>query len=190
VGISDAPAWIVSRADTLAQWRGWSPFVAIQVPYSLVQRDAERELLPMADALGLGVTAWSPLGGGVLSGKYRAKAVDNAGGDSGKAVQSARLDPSSISARDHAVAAAVGEVAEKIGATSAQVALAWVRRWSPAVRPIVGARTVAQLRDNLQRVELSDEQAARLEAATEFTLGFPGDFIAQTSPWVFGAAAV
>ncbi len=70
VGISEAPAWVVARANTLAGWRAWSPFVGLQVPYSLLKRDIERELLPMAESLGLGVTAWSPLGGGVLSGKY------------------------------------------------------------------------------------------------------------------------
>ncbi len=70
VGISDAPAWVVSRANTLAEWRGWSPFAALQVPYSLLSRDAERELLPMAETLGMSVAAWSPLHNGVLSGKY------------------------------------------------------------------------------------------------------------------------
>jgi aryl-alcohol dehydrogenase-like predicted oxidoreductase len=69
IGISDAPAWVVSRANTLAQWRGWTAFAGLQVPYSLVNRDVERELLPMADAYGMTVAAWSPLGGGVLSGK-------------------------------------------------------------------------------------------------------------------------
>src|SRR5919197_6373637 len=69
-GISDAPAWIVSQANTLANLRGWNEFIAIQIEYSLIERTSERELLPMAKALDLGVAAWSPLGGGVLSGKY------------------------------------------------------------------------------------------------------------------------
>ena len=72
IGVSDTPAWVVSRANTLAEWRGWTPFAGLQVPYSLINRDAERELLPMAEAAGITVTAWTPLGGGVLSGKYSA----------------------------------------------------------------------------------------------------------------------
>ncbi|MEU8614509.1 aldo/keto reductase [Actinoplanes sp. NPDC048791] len=182
VGISDAPAWVVARANTLAEWRGWSPFIGLQVPYSLVQRDAERELLPMAEALGLAVTAWSPLGGGVLSGKYT---VD---GDAG----STRLDRASVDERTHAVVRAVLAVAAELGATPAQVALAWVRSRSRAIFPILGARRLAQLQDNLGAltVELSDEQCGRLAAATGFELGFPGDFINQNSGWVFGAAAI
>ncbi|HEX3590045.1 MAG TPA: aldo/keto reductase [Pseudonocardiaceae bacterium] len=184
VGISDAPAWVVARAQTLAQWHDWSPFAGLQVPYSLLQRDVERELLPMAESLGLGVTAWSPLAGGVLSGKYtRADAVPDGG---------TRLAADSLSTRDHAVARVVQEVADELGATPSQVAIAWTMVRSRAVHPIVGARHAGQLRDNLAAAELvlPSEVVARLEQATEFTLGFPSDFIAQTSPWVFGAASV
>ncbi|OPG11413.1 aldo/keto reductase [Microbispora sp. GKU 823] len=183
VGISDAPAWVVARANTLAEWRGWSPFIGLQVPYSLLQRDVERELLPMAESLGLGVTAWSPLGGGVLSGKYTRP---------DGAVPAGRLKAESLSARDHAVARAVQEAADEIGATPAQVAIAWTMSRSPAVHPIVGARSAGQLRGNLAAAGLTlpPEMRTRLEDATEFTLGFPGDFIAQTSPWVFAAALV
>ena len=182
VGISDAPAWVVARANTLAEWRGWSPFVGLQVPYSLLQRDIERELLPMAEALGLGVTAWSPLGGDVLSGKYAPGAPAAAG----------RLDPSSVDDRAHAVAEAVRAVAADRGATAAQVAIAWTMARSPAVHPILGARRADQLSDNLGAldVRLSAEECARLEAPTRFEAGFPHDFIAQTTPWVFGAALV
>jgi aryl-alcohol dehydrogenase-like predicted oxidoreductase len=183
VGISDAPAWVVARANTLAAWHGWSPFVGLQVPYSLLQRDIERELLPMAEALGLGVTAWSPLAGGVLSGKYA-----RPGGET----EGARLDPASLDERAHAVAQAVQEVADNRGATPSQVAIAWTMARSSSVHPILGARRVDQLRDNLGAldVELSTEECSRLEAATGFTLGFPHDFITQTSSWVFGAALV
>src|SRR5690348_13084737 len=138
VGVSDTPAWLVSRANTLAEWRGWSPFAGLQVPYSLINRDAERELLPMADAYGLTVTAWSPLGGGVLSGKYSAGQPDTA----------ARLSRDAISERDLGVARVVQEVATELGVTAAQVALAWTRQ-RDGVLPIIGARSVDQLRDNL-----------------------------------------
>ncbi|RZU13990.1 aryl-alcohol dehydrogenase-like predicted oxidoreductase [Kribbella rubisoli] len=182
VGISDAPAWVVSRANTLAEWRGWSPFVGLQVPYSLLQRDIERELLPMAESLGLGVTAWSPLGGGVLSGKYAL----------GTPASGSRLAPESLSARDHAVARVVQDVADELGTTSSQVAIAWTMCRSPLIHPIVGARTADQLRDNLAAADLvlPPETIARLNEATAFELGFPYDFIAQTSSWVFGAALV
>jgi aryl-alcohol dehydrogenase-like predicted oxidoreductase len=183
VGISDAPAWIVSRANTLAQWHGWSPFIGLQVPYSLLQRDIERELLPMAESLGLGVTAWSPLAGGVLSGKYTRPDGPAAG---------SRLTAESLSAQDHAVARVVQEVADDLGATPSQVAIAWTMSRSSAVHPIIGARSADQLRDNLAAIDLTlpPESVARLEQATDFTLGFPGDFITQTSPWVFGSALI
>ncbi|MFC0566027.1 aldo/keto reductase [Plantactinospora siamensis] len=183
VGISDAPAWIVARANTLAEWHGWSPFIGLQVPYSVLHRDIERELLPMAEALSLGVAAWSPLAGGVLSGKYT-----RAAGPQG----ANRLDADSLSERDHAAARAVQDVADELGATPSQVALAWTMARSPAVHPIVGARHLDQLRDNLGAADLTLPAAAvdRLDAAAGFAPGFPTDFIDQTSEWVFGAALV
>lgn len=126
------------------------------------------------------VAAWSPLGNGVLSGKYT-------GGSS----PTRRLDPASISEHDLAVARAVQGAADELGVTPAQVALAWTRVRSRAVHPIVGARSLDQLTDNLGAlaVELPAELVARLEEATAFKAGFPADFIEQTTPWVFGAAA-
>ncbi|GIH04030.1 oxidoreductase [Rhizocola hellebori] len=181
VGVSDAPAWMVSRANTLAEWRGWTPFAGLQVPYSLINRDAERELLPMAEAYGLTVTAWSPLGGGVLSGKYNA----------GQPEDRTRLSRDSINERDLGIARVVHEVASELGVTPAQVALGWTRQRG-GVLPIIGARTVDQLLDNLgcTAVTLPPELVVRLETTTGFSLGFPADFIAQTTPWVLGAAAL
>ncbi|MFC0032203.1 aldo/keto reductase [Micromonospora chaiyaphumensis] len=180
VGISDTPAWVVSRANVLAEWRGWTPFAGLQVPYSLLNRDAERELLPMAEASGMTVAAWSPLAGGILSGKYTRR----------EAADGARLATATLTDRDHAAARAVQEVADELGATPSQVALAWVRARSRAVHPIVGARSVEQLADNLGAlaVDLPDEAVRRLSATTEIELGFPADFIGQTSGWVFGDA--
>ncbi|MGK5682566.1 aldo/keto reductase [Actinoplanes sp. URMC 104] len=181
VGISDAPAWVVARAQTLAEWRGWSAFAGLQVPYSLLQRDVERELLPMAAALGLSVAAWSPLAGGLLSGKYSAP---------GGAAAGSRLGSPDLDERTRRVIAEVAAVAAELGTTPARVAIAWTRHRSNAIHPILGARSAAQLEDNLGALEVTLPEAAcaRLEEATGFVAGFPADFIAETSPWVFGAA--
>ncbi|WP_035293218.1 aldo/keto reductase [Actinoalloteichus caeruleus] len=174
VGVSDAPAWLVAQANTLANWRGWTPFAGLQVPYSLIWRDAERELLPMAEAFGMSVTAWAPLGGGALTGT------------------STRAAPESLSAKDRPVAEAVWAVAGELGVSAAQVALAWTRRRAP-VLPIVGVRDADQLANSLGAVDLvlPDDVVDRLEAATGFEAGFPTDFISQceTDPFVFGNTA-
>ena len=174
VGISDAPAWVVARANTLTEWRGWTPFASLQVPYNLLNRDIERELLPMAETCGMTVATWGPLAQGLLSGKLTR--------------QGAGVAPESVGAREHAAAQAVQEVADELEATPAQVAIAWTRAHSLAIHPILGARTAEQLQDNLGALDvtLPAEALRRLEAATEFTVGFPGEFIAQASSWVFG----
>jgi aryl-alcohol dehydrogenase-like predicted oxidoreductase len=180
-GISDAPAWLVARANTLAEFRGWTGFAGLQVPYSLLQRDIERELLPMAEALGLSVAAWSPLGGGILSGKFAAP---------GGPATGTRIGPGDITAAQREIAAAVQEAAGELGATPAQVAIAWTRTRSATIHPIIGARSLDQLRDNLgaAQLKLPDQIVARLDAAAEFDLGFPATFIRDSSSWVFGAA--
>ncbi|MFD1932373.1 MULTISPECIES: aldo/keto reductase [Nonomuraea] len=187
VGISDAPAWLVSRANTLAEWRGWTPFAGLQVPYNLLRRDVERELLPMAEAYGMSVAAWGPLAGGVLSGKFTSTGHNAPPGGT-------RVDPGTLTPRDHDVARAVQEVALDLGATPAQVAIAWTRARSAAVHPIVGARDLKQLTDNLGAVDvvLPEEAVRRLESASTFELGFPGDFIAEceADPWAFGTGTV
>ncbi len=181
VGVSDTPAWVVSRANTLADWRGWSPFVALQVPYSLLQRDIERELLPMAAASGMSVAAWGPLAGGVLSGKFTRPGPAEAG---------TRVAAESLSERDRSVARVVQDVADELGATPPQVAIAWTMARSRAVHPIIGARRLDQLVDNLGalRCSLPREALSRLEAATGFQVGFPTDFIAGTAAFVYGEA--
>lgn len=181
VGISDAPAWVISRANTLAEAHGWTPAVAIQVPYSLIQRDIERDLLPMADELGLSVAAWSPLAGGVLSGKFLDQATAG----------STRVDAQSISRRDRSIAEAVRAVADTLGASPSQVALAWTTARHPGVHPIIGARHLHQLQDNLKAAEvhLDPEHLAELDRVSAIELGFPHDFIRQTRSFVYGPAA-
>ena len=182
IGVSDAPAWIVSRANTLAEWRGWTAFAGLQVPYSLLQRDIERELLPMAEGFGMTVAAWSPLAGGVLSGKFTRPGGAEAG---------TRIAGGSLTEHDHAVARAVAEVADRVGATPSQVAIAWTMAHSVAVHPIVGARRLDQLLDNLGAValQLAPDDVERLERAAGFSQGFPARFIQETTPWVLAAAA-
>lgn len=182
IGISDSPAWVVAQANTLAEWHGWTPFSAIQVPYNLLNRDIERELLPMADANGLSVAAWGPLANGMLSGKYTRP------GGAAPGVPS-RLSAKDVGARERAVLQAVDQVAAETGATASQVAIAWTMARSAAVHPLIGVRTAEQLTDNLGalKVELSAQQVAVLEAATDFRRGFPLDFIDETAVWVYGS---
>lgn len=171
VGVSDTPAWVVSHANTLAELRGWSPFVALQIEYSLLQRTVERELTPMARAFHLPVCAWGALGGGVLTGKFTRGGTPDARRDT-----TARR-----SERNLAIARAVDAVADELGATSARVAIAWLRHQPGAVIPIVGARTAAQLDDALGAAEvtLPAEALAKLDAASAVELGFPHQFLQQ-----------
>jgi aryl-alcohol dehydrogenase-like predicted oxidoreductase len=175
LGISDTPAWIIARANTLAEQRGWTPFVAAQAQYSLVERTIERDLLPMSQALDLAVMAWSPLGMGVLTGKY---------GDGRASEGDARLHVdaggrSLLAPRNLEIAREVGRVADEIGASPAQVAIAWLRARPGVVVPIVGARREAQLRDNLGAlgVALGADHLTRLDEVSRVDLGFPNEFI-------------
>jgi aryl-alcohol dehydrogenase-like predicted oxidoreductase len=174
VGISDAPAWVVAQANTIASLRGWSPFVALQVEHSLIERTVERELIPMADAFGLTLTPWAPLGGGVLTGKYsRGGAPEDtkrAGGNERR-----------LSERNLAIAKTVDAVADELGKSSAQVATNWVRQRGPGFVPIVGARKLAQIQDVLGCMDFSleDEHMARLDAVSAVDLGFPRQFLAN-----------
>lgn len=172
IGISDTPAWVVSRAIAIAELRGWARPTAIQLPYSLSGRDAERELLPMASGLGLGVLVWGVLDGGVLTGKY-----------SGSEGGPRRYGEHSPGERHARLAALVRETAAACDASPAQVCIAWVlaQRRLANVIPILGARTATQLADNLAALDvvLPPDQLARLEEASAIKLGFPSTFLAD-----------
>jgi aryl-alcohol dehydrogenase-like predicted oxidoreductase len=168
IGISDVPAWVVSQANTLADLRGWSAFVALQIEYSLLQRSPERDLLPMAKALDLSVTPWGAIAGGALTGKYLK-------GETGRVpATSARRTE-----RANELAKAVMRVADKLGISPVQVALQWTRQRDQSVIPIVGARTAAQLTENLNIVGLTlpDSAMTELNDASKIDLGFPHDFL-------------
>ncbi len=173
IGVSDTPAWVISMANVMAELRGWSRLVALQVRYSLADRAVERELLPMARALDLAVLPWSVLGAGVLTGKYN---LDQSA--------QGRAKNWNVPERNYQIAQVVLQVAQETGCTPSQVAIAWVLAQQQSghapIIPIIGARTVSQLRDNLGAldVRLAPEQLARLDQASKIELGFPHDFLA------------
>ncbi|MDB5427536.1 MAG: aldo/keto reductase [Phenylobacterium sp.] len=181
LGVSDTPAWQVSRMQATADLRGWAPLVAMQSEYSLVERTPERDLMPMAREMGLGVIPWSPLANGVLTGKYSRADLGAGEGQTGvvgtrKAVAAAY---GSLSERGLAIADVVAAVATEAGHSSAQIALAWTLTNPAVTATTLGARTQKQLEDNLGALEvsLSDEHRARLDAASAITLGFPHDLL-------------
>jgi aryl-alcohol dehydrogenase-like predicted oxidoreductase len=179
IGLSDLPAWQASRMQAIAEVRGWSQFCALQISYSLTERTVERELIPMAAEMGMGVCLWSPLGGGVLAGKYsKADLVppDMNNLSSRKAINAIT---GRISEHNLAVAEVVGEVAQKLGKTSAQVAIAWTLLNPAVTAPVLGVRTVAQLKDNLGAldVELTADHVARLNAVSDVPKVFPMDIL-------------
>ncbi|HEY8524578.1 MAG TPA: aldo/keto reductase [Acidimicrobiales bacterium] len=164
VGVSNTPAWVIARSDLLAEMRGWARFCSVQLQYGLASRTAERELLPMARALGLHVAGWGPLGRGLLAGK-----PPPAGRPS-------------LSPTVRAVVGEVAKVAAELGTEPAAVALAWV--WHRGVTPVIGARTVEQVRANLRAADLrlDDEHLARLDAVSAVRLGYPHDFVRERFP--------
>jgi aryl-alcohol dehydrogenase-like predicted oxidoreductase len=185
VGISDTPAWAVARSNAIAELRGWTAFAGLQIPYSLMERAPERDLLPMAKALDIAVTTWGALGGGVLTGKY-------AGGNrgSGHRLSEGAWGDSLLTPKNLAVGDANVAVAKELGVTPSQVALAWVRsRQDKAlVIPILGARSLKQLEDNLGalKVELPKPALDRLEEASRIELGFPHDFLRNVGGLIYG----
>jgi aryl-alcohol dehydrogenase-like predicted oxidoreductase len=151
VGISDAPAWWIAQANTLAHLRGWSPFIGLQIEYNLIERTVERELIPMAKALNLGLTAWSPLSNGVLTGKYHGHGSSEPGRMSVEMMKPFMPEPQ----RTDRIVTAIKTVSDQTGRSMAQVALAWLRNRSVPVIPIIGARKLSQLQDNLASFDLT-----------------------------------
>jgi aryl-alcohol dehydrogenase-like predicted oxidoreductase len=186
--LSNFPAWRVSRAVTLADLKNWAPIVGIQNEYSLVERTADRELLPMAESLGLGAALWSPLGGGLLTGKYRLS-TEGRLSDLGAVIHT------ESTGQKTAVVDTVLAIAEEIGATPAQVAVAWVReraaRSTTALVPIIGPRDLTQLDSYLSAldVQLTPEQLARLSDVSAVPLGVPHEAIAGALPGIRGGDA-
>lgn len=172
IGLSDFPAWRVARAATIAELRGWAPLIGLQIEYSLVERSSDRELLPMARGFGLGTVGWSPLGGGLLTGKYRR-------GEEGRATSFARLVHTESDALKTSTVDALMAVAEEAGVEPTVVALAWLG--ARGVIPILGPRTHEQLLGNLKAADfdLTPDQIDRLTKASASPLGFPHDMLAE-----------
>ena len=188
-GLSNFPAWRIARADTMAELRGWAPLAGIQVEYSLAERSADRELLPMAEALGLGAALWSPLGGGFLTGKYRAESSDTRLSKLGMLVHSEK------SGRETAILDAVLAIAAEHAAPPLQVAIAWLRHKATAsatgLVPILGPRTRAQLDGTLGALALSldAQQVARLDEVSAVDPGTPGRQIGASVQRISGGRA-
>jgi aryl-alcohol dehydrogenase-like predicted oxidoreductase len=186
--LSNFPAWRVSRAATLADLKNWAPVTGIQIEYSLVERTADRELLPMAESLGLGAALWSPLGGGLLTGKYRRS-------DEGRLTDLKAVIHTESTEQKTAVIDTVLAVAEETGATPAQVSVAWLReraaQASTSFVPIIGPRSLTQLDDYLGAldVRLAPEQFTRLSDVSTIPLGVPHEATAGARDAVQGGDA-
>lgn len=178
IGCSNLAAWQVAKALGLSALHGWSAYVSMQACYSLAVRDIEREILPLARDAGLGLMAWSPLAGGLLSGK-----ISRAGGaDPGS--RRAHIDFPPIKAEHgYRVIEALAPVAARHGVSAARVALAWVLAQEGVTCAIVGARRVEQLQDNLQALDLqlTPDDLADLDRATALPRAYPGWVQAATN---------
>ncbi len=174
VGVSSWPAWEISRANMLAELRDWSPFSALQTEYSLLERTPERDLIPMCESVGLSVVAWSPLGGGRLTGKY----LDSSSGSGGRF---AVLGDTRMDQRAESVVRETVAVAAEAEVTPSQVAIAWLLTRATPVMPIIGATSEQQLAENLAALDvaLAPEHLERLGAASSIELGFPHDLLAR-----------
>jgi aryl-alcohol dehydrogenase-like predicted oxidoreductase len=194
IGLSDTPAWQASRMQAIAELRGWTQFCALQICYSLIERTVEREMIPMAHEMGMGVSPWAPLGQGMLTGKYTRDDLIGAGSmediSSRKAINAVtgRLTEKNLDIADVVVA-----VAKEIGCTPAQLAVAWTLQNPDVASPVIGVRTPAQLEDNLGAldVDISPEQMARLDEVSAVPPVFPIDVLkSPAESMMFGFVSV
>jgi aryl-alcohol dehydrogenase-like predicted oxidoreductase len=186
LGVSDTPAWKIVEANLIARFRGWSSFVGLQIEYSLLERTVEQELVPMASEFGLGITPWSPLKSGVLSGKYTRRNEGQHQADRGALVESF-LNEQTYSLIDEL------EIIAKAHETNvASVALAWVHAQAAVSSIIIGARRLSQLDDNVRAVDvdLSADELARLDALTKPTFGFPHTMLEMAPGIINGGSTI
>lgn len=184
IGFSDTPAWKCAEAQTIATLKDWTPLIALQIEYSLIERTVENELMPMAREMGMGVTPWSPLKGGILTGKYTRDSVPEQG-RYGK-------DSKHMNDRTFAIVDELVRIGEELNASPAQVALAWVQNKPGVDSTIIGARKIDQLEDNLGAIDvrLTSEQAAALDEASDFEPIFPQRFLPSVSHIFMGGTNI
>ena len=180
VGISDAPAWVVAKSNTMAELRGWTRYVGLQIEYSLLERTVERELVPMAKDQQMSVLAWSPLRNGLLTGKYLPENVKQSQAEGSRMHSEMMKGFGTVEESTHATVREIVAVGEELGVSAAQVALAWLRTRPVPVIPIIGARKLGQIEDNICSldVKFSSEQLQRLDKISAVSMGFPHDFMA------------
>jgi aryl-alcohol dehydrogenase-like predicted oxidoreductase len=186
IGFSDTPAWKVTQAQVTAKMRGWTPLIALQLEYSLLERTIEGELVPAASELGLGITPWSPLMSGMLTGKYTREDATSAKPSRGVFITRAFTE------EGFKVVDVLTNVAKQLGTTPARAALAWVQSQPGVTSTIIGARTVAQLEDNLGALDirLSEEHAKALDEVSRPKLNFPYDFVRNAAGFGYSGTTV
>ena len=186
LGVSDTPAWKIAEANLIARFRGWSAFVGLQIEYSLLERTVEQELVPMASEFGLGITPWSPLKGGVLSGKYT-----RVNGGQNNADRGAMVD-AFLNEKTYKVIDELEIIAKAHETNVASVALAWVHAQAAVSSVIIGARRLSQLDDNVRAVDvnLSADELARLDALTKPRFGFPHSMLGMAAGMINGGTSV
>lgn len=186
IGFSDTPAWKTTQAQLIATMRGWAPLVALQIEYSLIERTVEGELVPMALEMGLGVTPWSPLKQGVLAGKYKREDAETVSPNRGEWVKAHLTD------RNFDIVETLAQVADQLDSTPARVALAWLLKKPAISSPIIGARTVEHLEDNIKslELELNREQVERLDEVSKPSLNFPHEFVKNAGPFGYGGTTI
>lgn len=178
IGISNAPAWVVARSNAIAELKSWTCFTGIQSQYNLLERSVERDLIPMAEALNIGVTAWSPLGMGILTGKY----LENVATNSRFGINP-RWGNEFMTPRSREIASAVVKVAKDLSKSPAQIALRWLMQKKGSIIPIVGAKNADQLTENLGAIhfELNFDFMRMLDEISKIELGYPNDFLQKES---------
>ncbi len=183
VGMSDTPAWQISRMQAIADLRGLSPLVALQIEYNLIERTTERDLIPMANEMGLGVVPFSPLAAGLLSGKYsREECLDKSGSTGFQGSRKNGLQTlGKFTERNMEIVDEVTKVASEVQKSPAQVALAWLLSKSTVTSVLLGASKLEQLENNLDSLNthLSPDQIKRLDAISRVDMGFPHQHLAN-----------